>query len=42
MNGKKLDLALEHFNSHKSVYLDDLKDLIRVPSISFPGFDPAP
>ncbi len=42
MNGKKLDLALQHFNDHKSAYLDDLKDLIRIPSISFPGFDPAP
>jgi acetylornithine deacetylase/succinyl-diaminopimelate desuccinylase-like protein len=33
--------ALEHFNKHKKEYLDDLKDLARIPSVSFPGFDPA-
>ncbi len=34
--------ALEHFNNHRSCYLDDLKNLIRIPSISFSGFDAAP
>ncbi len=34
--------AIEHFNKHATAYLDDLKNLVRIPSISFPGFDPAP
>jgi acetylornithine deacetylase/succinyl-diaminopimelate desuccinylase-like protein len=34
--------ALEHFTAHASDHLNDLKDLVRIPSISFPGFDPAP
>lgn len=31
--------ALAHFASQKSVYLEDLKRLVRIPSVSFPGFD---
>ncbi len=31
--------ALSYFNSHKTDFLNDLKDLIRIPSISFPGYD---
>jgi acetylornithine deacetylase/succinyl-diaminopimelate desuccinylase-like protein len=34
--------SLAHFDTARSGYLDDLKGLIRVPSVSFPGFDPAP
>ena len=34
--------ALEHFHNHKQRHLNDLKNLVRIPSISFPGFDPAP
>lgn len=34
--------ALEHFDKHKHDHLNDLKELVRVPSISFPGFDPGP
>jgi cysteinylglycine-S-conjugate dipeptidase len=34
--------ALEHFNAHALDHLNDLKDLVRIPSISFSGFDPAP
>lgn len=34
--------ALDHFNDHKAEHLNDLKKLVRIPSISFPGFDPAP
>ena len=34
--------ALEHFKVHAPEHLNDLKDLVRIPSISFPGFDPAP
>jgi acetylornithine deacetylase/succinyl-diaminopimelate desuccinylase-like protein len=33
--------ALNHFKARKSQYLSDLKDLVRIPSISFPGFDPS-
>jgi acetylornithine deacetylase/succinyl-diaminopimelate desuccinylase-like protein len=31
--------AVEHFDAHKSEYLNDLKSLVAIPSISFPGFD---
>jgi acetylornithine deacetylase/succinyl-diaminopimelate desuccinylase-like protein len=34
--------ALEHFNADARELLNDLKYLVRIPSISFPGFDPAP
>lgn len=42
MENKTVSPALAHFNRHKAEHLDDLKDLVRIPSISFPGFDPAP
>jgi acetylornithine deacetylase/succinyl-diaminopimelate desuccinylase-like protein len=32
--------ALQHFAEKKSEYLEDLKTLVRIPSVSFPGFDP--
>jgi acetylornithine deacetylase/succinyl-diaminopimelate desuccinylase-like protein len=35
------DQALKHFAAHRSAYLEDLKKLVRIPSVSFPGFDPA-
>lgn len=34
------DKALFHFESQKHAYLEDLKALVRIPSVSFPGFDP--
>ena len=34
--------SLEHFDAARTGYLEDLKELIRMPSISFPGFNPAP
>jgi acetylornithine deacetylase/succinyl-diaminopimelate desuccinylase-like protein len=42
MNSNDLASALTHFDKARSSYLDDLKELVRIPSISFPGFDPAP
>ncbi|MCY1081509.1 M20/M25/M40 family metallo-hydrolase [Archangium lansingense] len=35
------DKALAHFESQKNSYLEDLKQLVRIPSVSFDGFDPA-
>ncbi|MBL9039008.1 MAG: dipeptidase, partial [Archangium sp.] len=35
------DASLKHFEATKSQYLDDLKKLVRIPSVSFTGFDPA-
>ena len=35
------DRALSHFASRRDSYLEDLKQLIRIPSVSFDGFDPA-
>ncbi len=35
------DKALFHFEANKHAYLEDLKTLVRIPSVSFPGFDPA-
>jgi acetylornithine deacetylase/succinyl-diaminopimelate desuccinylase-like protein len=34
--------ALEYYDTNKSDFLNDLKKLIRIPSVSFPGFDPGP
>lgn len=42
MTDGKLTAALDHFKLHARDYLQDLKDLVRIPSISFPGFDAAP
>ena len=42
MNNTGTDAAIDHFNQHRSDFLNDLKNLVRIPSISFPGFDPAP
>ncbi|MCP3104089.1 M20/M25/M40 family metallo-hydrolase [Myxococcus sp. K15C18031901] len=41
MSMSSVDLALSHFESQKHVYLEDLVTLARIPSVSFPGFDPA-
>ena len=34
------DKALQRFAEQKNAYLDDLKTLVRIPSVSFAGFDP--
>ncbi len=33
--------ALAHYDTQRSSFLDDLKALVRIPSVSFDGFDPA-
>lgn len=35
------DRALQQFENARSEYLEDLKTLVRIPSVSFEGFDPA-
>ncbi len=40
MNDQNLAAALEHFNRQKAEHLNSLKELVRIPSVSFPGFDP--
>ncbi len=35
------DKALAHFDVQKNSYLEDLKQLVRIPSVSFDGFDPS-
>ena len=42
MDDDNLIAALDHFQNHISDHIENLKDLIRIPSISFPGFDPVP
>jgi acetylornithine deacetylase/succinyl-diaminopimelate desuccinylase-like protein len=37
----KSDAAIGHFEAQRSAYLDDLKALARIPSVSFDGFDAA-
>jgi cysteinylglycine-S-conjugate dipeptidase len=36
-----LEAALAHHRANAAAYLEDLKSLVRVPSISFKGFEPA-
>ena len=42
MPSDPLASALDHFRSHARAYLQELQDLVRIPSISFPGFDASP
>src|SRR5581483_8170414 len=41
MANTQTDRALSHFAAHRQAYLEDLKALVRIPSVSFAGFDPA-
>lgn len=36
----QLDQALSQYEKTKTQHLNDLKDLVRIPSVSFDGFDP--
>jgi acetylornithine deacetylase/succinyl-diaminopimelate desuccinylase-like protein len=38
---RAVDQALLYFSAHTQAYLEDLKTLVRIPSVSFAGFDPA-
>jgi cysteinylglycine-S-conjugate dipeptidase len=38
MPGSPIDLALAHYEKNAAIYLDELKRLVRIPSVSFPGF----
>lgn len=42
MNDQSLAAALDQFNKQKAEHLSSLKELVRIPSVSFPGFDPGP
>jgi len=42
MEHAQLSAALDHFRAQGTEYVQDLKDLVSIPSISFPGFDAAP
>jgi acetylornithine deacetylase/succinyl-diaminopimelate desuccinylase-like protein len=42
MPGTALASALDHFRNNAQNYLRELEDLVRIPSISFPGYDAAP
>lgn len=42
MPNETMNKALDFFDANKAAFLDDLKELVRIPSISFPGFDAAP
>ena len=36
-----VESALAHYEKNAAIYLDELKRLVRIPSVSFPGFPPA-
>jgi cysteinylglycine-S-conjugate dipeptidase len=38
MNEHPTDQALAHYERNAAIYLDELKRLVRIPSVSFPGF----
>src|SRR3954452_22284072 len=41
VDDKAIEKALAHHASHQAEYLDELKKLVRIPSVSFEGFDKA-
>src|SRR5713226_5864914 len=41
VDDKAIEKALAHHASHQAEYLEELKKLVRIPSVSFEGFDKA-
>ena len=41
VDDKAIDKALAHHRQHEKEYLEELKKLVRIPSVSFDGFDKA-
>src|SRR3954464_5935695 len=41
VDDKAIEKALAHHASHQAEYLEELKKLVRIPSVSFDGFDKA-
>jgi acetylornithine deacetylase/succinyl-diaminopimelate desuccinylase-like protein len=41
MSESPVELALAHYEKNAAIYLDELKRLVRIPSVSFPGFPEA-
>jgi acetylornithine deacetylase/succinyl-diaminopimelate desuccinylase-like protein len=41
VDDKAIEKALAHHAAHQADYLDELKKLVRIPSVSFEGFDKA-
>ena len=39
VDDKAIEKALAHHGSHQAEYLEELKKLVRIPSVSFEGFD---
>jgi len=39
VDDKAIEKALAHHASHQADYLEELKKLVRIPSVSFEGFD---
>jgi acetylornithine deacetylase/succinyl-diaminopimelate desuccinylase-like protein len=39
VDDKAIEKALAHYASHQAEYLEELKKLVRIPSVSFDGFD---
>ena len=42
MTSDRVQKALSHYESSRTEHVEDLKALVRIPSVSFEGFDPAP
>src|SRR5579883_2277710 len=38
VQGDRITQALRHFTEHRDRYLGEIIDLVRIPSVSFPGF----
>ena len=41
MDDRAISAALAHHEKNQATYLEELKTLVRIPSVSFEGFDPA-